>query len=295
MPYSADELKISRNAFYLGIFGNIGLFILKLCFGIFGKSIALINDACHSFSDLLATSVALLGFRISLRPKDISHHYGHYKAEPLVGLFVALTLVAIGVITGYRAILSIIKGPVAPKSIAAVAALISILGKELMAKYCFRVGKLLNSTSIMATAYDHRSDALSSIPVFLAIICARVGFKFLDPLAGFFVSCTICYFAYKVGRDNIGMLMDQAPDKKFLDKIKEEISKVDGVLGMHKVRVRQLGRGTSIDLHIEVDSKSSVIEGDKIANAVREQLENLEEVDSALVHICPHTSDGNNE
>lgn len=150
-----------------------------------GKSIALINDAFHSLSDLLATSVALLGFRVSLRPRDVSHHYGHYKAEPLVGLFVALTLVAIGVITGYRAILSIIKGPVAPRSIAAVAALISILG-------------------------------------------------------------------------------------------------------MHEMRVRQLGRGVSVDLHIKVDSKSSVIEGDEIANAVRERLEDLEEVDSALVHICPH-------
>jgi len=279
-------VKKGKGSLYLGIFGNLGLFILKLAFGIFAGSIALINDAFHSLSDFLSSSLALMGFRVSLAPADSSHPYGHHKAEPLAGLGVAIFLAGAASFLAYNAF-SHISPQTPPKSVALTISLISIISKEIMARYCFRIGNLLKSPSIKATAYDHRSDALSSVAAFLGILGARAGFKFLDPLVGFIISIMILYFSFKIGKKNIDMLMDKVPSRYLVKKITERATEVKGVLDIHNVRVRQLDEEVGLDMHVEVAPGISLIEAHKIAHRVQEKLEEMEEVSTALIHICP--------
>jgi cation diffusion facilitator family transporter len=273
-------------AIYVGIFGNIALFVLKLAIGIFSGSIALTNDAFHSLSDFLATFIVLLGYKTSLRPADASHPYGHHKADPLVGLGVALSLAGMSVFLAYDAISNVSRG-IEPKGIALFAVLISIIVNEGMAMYCFGVGKELKSPAIEATAYDHRSDALSSVVAFVGITGAKFGFKFLDPIAGLIIAIMICYFGFKVGKKNIDMLMDKVPDERLLKEIRQKAKEVEGVLDVHKIRARQLGKMVALDMHVDVDPEISVIKAHKIAHSVQKRLEELEEVESVLVHVCP--------
>ncbi|VUT23662.1 MAG: ferrous iron efflux protein F [Candidatus Methanolliviera sp. GoM_oil] len=274
-------------ALYMGIFGNIALFVIKFAIGIFSGSIALTNDAFHSLSDFLATVVVLLGYKTSLKPADASHPYGHYKAEPLVGLGVALSLVGMSVFLAYNAILNISR-EIEPKNIALLAVLISIVVKECMARYAFSVERELRSPAIEATAYDHRSDALSSVVAFFGILAAKFGLSFLDPVAGFIIAMMICYYGFKVGKKNVDMLMDKSLEDGLLREIGERAMEVPGVLGIHRVRSRQMGGKAVLDMHIDVDPNISVIRAHEISHAVQKSLEELDWVRSVLVHVCPY-------
>jgi len=282
-----SRMKKGMIALYVGIFGNIALFVIKFAIGIFSGSIALTNDAFHSLSDFLATVVVLLGYKTSLRPADASHPYGHYKAEPLVGLGVALSLVGMSVFLAYNAI-SNVSSAVEPKSIALLAVLISIVVKECMARYSFGVGRELRSPAIEATAYDHRSDALSSVVAFFGILATKFGLSFLDPVAGFIIAMMICYYGFKVGKKNVDMLMDRSPKDKLLREIRERTMEVPGVLGIQRVRGRQMGGKALLDMHIDVDPNISVIRAHEISHAAQKSLEELDWVRSVLVHVCPY-------
>jgi cation diffusion facilitator family transporter len=247
----------------------------------------LTNDAFHSLSDFLATFIVLLGYKTSLRPADASHPYGHHKAEPLVGLGVALSLSGMSVLLAYDAFSNVSSG-IEPKSIALLVVLISIIVKEGMVRFCFKVGKELRSLAIEATAYDHRSDALSSVVAFVGIFGAQFGFGFLDPMAGFIIAIMICYLGLKVGKKNIDKLMDKSPDDKLLKEIKRKAMEVSGVLDVHRVRARQIGDGVILDMHVDVSPNISVMEAHEIAHSVQNKLEEHEEVESALVHVCPY-------
>jgi len=277
-----DEGKLS---FYLGIFGNIALFILKFIVGTFSGSIALINDAFHSLSDFLSTTIAYIGYTASIRPADKSHPYGHEKAESIGGFIVALFLLGMGIFLAYNSIRNITTEQ--PKNIALFAVTVSIISKELMARYCFRVADKLNSPAIKATAYDHRSDALSSLVAFVGVLGAILGIYFLDSVAGFILAILIFYYGIKVCRENINILMDRSPPQEVINLINNEVKKIPGVVGIHRIRARRMGRDFVIDMHVDVDPSISLITAHEIAHDVEKKLEDSGRVESVLVHICP--------
>ncbi len=143
-------------------------------------------------------------------------------------------------------------------------------------------------------AYDAISNVSRGIePKSIALFAvsffgAQFGFEFLDSLTGFIIAIMICYFGFKVGKKNIDMLMDRSPDDELLKEIKQEAMEVSGVLDVHRVRARQLGEEVALDMHVDVDPEISVLEAHEIAHSVQKKLEELEEVESALVHICPY-------
>jgi cation diffusion facilitator family transporter len=174
-----------------------------------------------------------------------------------------------------------------PGGIALWVALFSILLKELLARYSFKVGNRLKSPTIRALAADHRSDELSSLLAFIGILGAKLGLPVLDPLAGLIIALIIIFMGLRVGKRNVDMLMDKAPGPDLLEKIRNEACAVEGVHGIHSVRARQLGEEVGIDMHVEVDPELSIREAHRIAHDVQDRLEILDEVASALVHICP--------
>jgi cation diffusion facilitator family transporter len=274
-----------------GIFGNILLFALKLSIGLISRSVALVNDAFNSLSDVFASILALLGYRTSQAPLDRDHHYGHRKAEPLCALGVALLIVLMGAFLAYSTI-GRLGSTETPGGLALWVAAFSILLKEILARYSLKIGNRLKSPTIRALAVDHRSDELSSFLAFIGILGAKLGIPVLDPLAGLIIALIIVLVGLRVGKRNVDMLMDKAPDPRSLEIIRTCALSVEGVLGVHRVRARQLGEEVSLDLHVEVDSNLSIREAHEIAHRVQDCLESLDDVASALVHVCPKGESG---
>jgi cation diffusion facilitator family transporter len=278
--------KRGERVLVLGILGNLFLFGLKALVGAISGSLALLNDGFNSLSDTMSSVLALIGFRASRKPKDQSHHYGHRKAEPLAGFVVSLFIVLMGAFLAYETAQRI-GHPEIPGGIAVWAAVAAILLKEVLARYSLSVGRRLRSPSIKALAHDHRGDVLSSTVALVGIVGARLGFPLLDPAAGFLVALIIVYMGFRVGKENVDMLMDRAPNPDLLERIESEARSVHGVLGVHSVRARKLGEDVTLDLHVEVDPDLRMREADRIAHRVQRRLESMEEISSALPHLCP--------
>lgn len=278
------------------IIGNIALTIFKLLAGIFGNSNAMVADALHSASDIIATSAVLIGIQVAKKPFDKKHPYGHGKAEPIVASFVGITLVAAAVF--------IIKGIVdsmightftTPTYLALAAAVLSIVIKETMYRITYAAGKKINSESIMADAWHHRSDAYSSIGTLAGISGSIIGkglgvsfLEYLDPVAGAAVACFIFKIAFDILKHSLKNLMDSAPDDEKIKKIADLVVNVEGILSIPVIKGRYIGQRLFIDMEIEVDSENTVSEGHDIANETRRKvIEDIDDVYEVLVHVEP--------
>jgi len=280
----------SKTCTLFGLIINTALAIFKLFAGIFGSSYAMIADSIHSFSDTFATGMVYVFLRIGEKPPDESHPYGHANAEIIAAFLVALIILATGTFIGISAIRLIAHQQFAtPATIALVAAATSIVIKEAMFRYTFSVGKRNNSPAIIANAWDHRSDAYTSIAALIGIAGAKMGFHYLDPIAGLVVSAFIIKMSLDLFRPNIGILMDERPDSPTLDKIRTTALKVDGVKAIDCLKAHRVGAALTVDLEIAVDSSLSVEHGHQVAEKVKTSL--LAEVDcvqDVSVHINPH-------
>ena len=281
--------------------GNILLSIFKGIAGYLGGSKAMIADAFHSASDVLATIVVYFSIKIAGRPVDKGHPYGHGKIEPLAAAFVGITLV----IAAYFIVKGIIESIVAqsfnaPSIIALIAAVVSIVVKEIMYRETYKVGQKLNSDSIKANAWDHRSDAYSSIGTFFGILGSIAGkhlgidfLKYLDPVAGILVASLIFKIAFEILGGAIKGLMDAHPGDDKLEDIWKVVESVEGVVSIDWIRARYIGSHLMVDMAIVVDAKKSVHEGHVIADAVRDRvLEKVNNTGEVLVHVNP-ASDNN--
>lgn len=279
------------------LFGNLVLSILKGLAGFFGGSKAMIADSFHSASDVIATVVVYVSIKIAKKPVDHNHPYGHGKIEPLSAAFVGLTLIYAGFV--------IIKGIIesiathsfqTPSFIALLAALISIIVKEIMFKYTYATGKKINSEAIMANAWDHRSDAYSSIGTFLGILGSMAGkyfnihmLEYLDPIAGALVACLIFKVAIEIIINAIKGLMDSSPEPEKIHEIKSIARNVDGVHSISWIKARYIGQHFLVDMAIDIDGDKSVEEGHNIAVLVKSKvLKHIQEAGDVLIHIHPY-------
>ena len=280
----------SKTCTLVGLVTNVALAVFKLLAGIFGFSYAMIADAIHSFSDCLATGTVYVGLRIAEKPTDERHPYGHANAETIAAFLVALIILATGVFVGVSAVQLIAhKHFETPATIALAAAATSIIIKEWMFRYTLKVGERNNSPAVIANAWDHRSDAYSSMAALAGIVGAKLAFPYLDPIAGLAVSALIVKMSVTLLRPNIGILMDERPEPAVLDKIRASALEVGGVEAIDSMRVHRRGSTFSIDIEMAVDSRLTVEQGHRVASGVKSKLlSEVEHVQDVMVHVNPY-------
>jgi cation diffusion facilitator family transporter len=275
----------------LGILVNGFLIVFKSLTGIFGQSQALIADAVHSFSDLFTDVVVLVGLRIGLKAPDENHHFGHARIETLASAIVGLALVATALFLGIKATFNIYHHTeYHPTGLALMGAGVSIAFKEVLYHYTVRTGRRIKNQLIVANAWHHRSDALSSVAVLLGVAGARLkpSWHILDAYAALLVS----FFIIKVGLDifkkTLSEFTDTSPEPEVIDKIKDCARCVNGVIDIHDLRVRSSGGLYQMETHIVVDGRLTVIEGHGIAKAVERCLEEeIDSLDRVIIHVDP--------
>ena len=279
----------------IGMLSNIALTAVKAVAGLLGNSVAMLADAVHSVSDLLTDFVTLWASKVSHKPRDADHPYGHGKFESLGALIISGLLVATGLGIGWHAIenMQLVmagKGLGHPTGIALVGAVISIAVKELIYQATMKVGNKYDSKVIKANAWHHRSDAISSVVALVGVVGGMLELPIVDPIAGLLVSGLIVKAAVELAWDSLKDLTDQNVSAAVLQQVERLLGEMkgEGVVGWHQLRGRRMGPYMILDVHIEVSPKLSVTVSHQIAEKVRRHImERMPAVSEVLVHIDP--------
>ena len=249
----------------------------------------MISDGVHSLSDVISSIGVFIGLRISQKPADIDHPYGHEKFEAVLSKILAFILFLTGLSIGYSAIETIVSSSyIIPKMMTIWAALLSIGVKEWMYHYTIRQAKKIESTALAADAWHHRSDSLSSIGALIGIIGARLGFPILDPLAALVITLIILKVAIEIFVEATNQVIDKAASPELVNEIIQQIQSVNGVLAIDSLKTRVHSNRIYVDLEISVEATLSLIEAHTIAEAVHYQLEqNIHKIKHCTVHVNP--------
>ena len=275
----------------LGIFVNLGLALIKGSAGLLGNSFALVADGLESVTDVFSGLVVYFGLKISVKPPDADHPYGHGKAEPIAAVVVSLALMAAALGIVYEGIREIVAphGTPAPYTLVVLAGVLII--KELLFRHVGSVGESIGSVAVKSDAWHHRSDALTSAFAFVGISIALLGgpgWEAADGWAALCAALVILYNAWKQLRPAVLELADIAPDASMETQVRAIAGRVPGVLGLDKCYVRKMGFSLYVDLHIVVNGNLSVRQGHTIAHEVENQvLDGLPKVAEVLVHVEP--------
>ena len=285
-----NESRLIRKISAVGISGNIFLVAVKLLGGIAGRSAAMVSDAIHSLSDVFATFVAWLGVQLGRRAADESHPYGHDRFECLASLVLSLVLLCTGLGIGAGGVKRLLSGaaPTSPGKLALIAAVVSILTKELMFRYVRHYARVLNSSAFLADAWHHRSDALSSVGSLVGIGGAMLGYPALDSAA----CVVICLFILKVAvdilRDALQKLLDTSCGAELERELAAFIAGRDGVVTLDLLRSRRFGDKIYLDAEISVDGSLSLAEAHDIADAVHDAVEQAyPDIKHIMIHENP--------
>lgn len=285
-----DKYKIAKKVSLVTIVLNVILAIFKMIAGIVGKSNAMIADGLHTLSDVVTTVVVLVGIKIAMKDPDKNHPYGHEKYESIFAKLLSMLLIITGIFIGYESVKLVISQEFTkPGNIALVAALLSVVVKELMYHYTKYYARKIKSVSMEADAWHHRSDAFSSIGTFLGVLGAKLGFPVLDPIAGVVVSVLIVKVGVDLYKESVKGLVDESADEETVNKLKEAVENTSGVIGIKNIKTRMFGSRIYVDIEILVDGTISVKEGHDIAETVHDKVESsLEDVKHCMVHVEPY-------
>lgn len=272
---------------------NLILSMMKLLAGIIASSGAMISDAVHSASDVFSTIIVIAGIAISRKKSDADHQYGHERMECVASLLLAVVLALTGGGIGIKGIRKITGGNygdlAVPGLLALAAAVISILVKEWMYWYTRAAAKKTGSGALMADAWHHRSDALSSIGAFIGILGARMGYPVLDAVA----SVGICLFiekaAFDICRDAMDKMVDKSCPDELVGQMREVVQKEDGVIGIDDLKTRLFGDKIYVDVEFSADGRKSLEESHDIAERVHAAIEReFPAVKHCMVHVNPY-------
>jgi cation diffusion facilitator family transporter len=289
-PDAARE-KIVRKVTWVGLWANLFLAGFKFIAGISGRSQALVADAIHSLTDLTTDIAVIAGSHYWSRPPDDDHPYGHKRLETLVTVFIGIVLIAAGIGIGWRAISTLQQKDAAPPGwIAVLAAIVSIVCKEAIYRWTATTGKRVKSPALAANAWHHRTDALSSLPVLVAVAGAKAfpSWSFLDHFGAAVVSIFILHASIKIIWPAVSELIDAGVPTETRKKIRAMVLKNEDVLQVHDIRTRYISSSIQVDLHIVVDGTITVRAGHVIADDVRDRIvEEISEVLDVIVHVDP--------
>lgn len=281
---------------WIGFFVNMILSIGKLVAGIVGRSGAMVADGVHSVSDFATDVVVLIFVKVSALPKDEDHDYGHGKFETLATIIIGLGLFVVGfgiLRKSVNLILQFINGcPIEqPGAIALVAAAISILAKEMLFRYTRKIGESVNSPAVVANAWHHRSDALSSVGTFIGIGGAYfLGQKWaiLDPIAAVIVSLLIFKVSFDLVKPGIGEMLERSLPKEQEEEIESIVLSNSHFSDIHNMKTRRIGSGIAIELHVRVPGNMTVREShdatEDVENKIKEKYGQHTQV---ILHVEP--------
>ena len=282
---------------FVGSVVNIALVGFKFFAGIVGNSAAMIADAVHSLSDLITDVVIIVFVRISAKPKDKDHNYGHGKFETFATLLIGAILLSVGIgiaWNGVSTIISVVNGETLqrPGMIAFYGAVATIVSKELLYWHTIFQARKLKSDAMKANAWHHRSDGFSSIGVTIGIggaIFLGEKWTILDPLAALFISIFIIVVAFKLMKPCIDELMEKSLPDNLEKEIIAIVESFDGVSDLHNLHTRKLGNNCAIEFHIRMDGKTSLTEThDKITEIEHRLKEHYGQRTHVIIHMEPH-------
>ena len=290
MSADMDFEKTATRVSLVSIAGNAVLSLFKLLAGVLAHSGAMISDAVHSASDVLSSIIVIIGVKLSVRAPDKEHPYGHERFECVAAIVLAVVLAVTGLLIGYKAFGSIEGRGTQPMPgvLALVAAAVSIVVKEAMYWYTRFFGKRLNSASLMASAWDHRSDALSSVGALVGIAGARMGHPVMEPIASLVICLFILKAAYDIFRDAMGKMVDRAADAETEKSLTDCVLSEKEVRGVDRLRTREFGSRIYVDLEIRLDGSMTLYDAHAIAERVHDRIEReFPSVKHIMVHVNP--------
>ncbi|MXV38654.1 cation diffusion facilitator family transporter [Flavobacteriaceae bacterium Ap0902] len=293
--HHSNNYKIAKKAIILSILGNLVLALIKGIAGFLGNSFALIADGIESMTDVLSSSLALIGLNYAAKPPDDDHPYGHGKAEPLMTFVIVLFLIGATCYIVYESIQNILHPHAPPKAFTLYILAGIILSKEMFYRVISKKGKDADSSMIQADAWHHRSDAITSLAAFIGIAIALYmgeGWASADDWAALVACAVILYNAYLIFRPALGEILDEHIYDDFIDEIRETSCEIDGVLGTEKCFIRKHGMQYLVDLHLLVNAQITVKQGHDISHDVKKKLmEVYPEILDVLIHIEPFNPD----
>ncbi len=272
---------------------NTLLSLAKLAAGILASSEAMVSDAVHSASDVFSTFVVIIGIKLAGKKADKEHPYGHERMECVAAILLAAVLAVTGAGIGLSGLRKIVSGsaqdiPV-PGILAIVAAVLSIVVKEWMFWYTRGNAKKVNSGALMADAWHHRSDSLSSVGALAGIIGARLGFPVMDPLASVIICLFIFQAAYEIFKDAVDKMVDKSCDEETQQKIRVLVQRQPGVMRVDSLQTREFGNKIYVDLEIAADGNLSLNASHEIAENVHDEIEKaFPQIKHIMIHVNPY-------
>ena len=288
-----ERLKKGEKAAKYATFTNFALSIMKGVFGLLSGSVALIADSINSFSDIFASLAVFIGLKLSQRKPDQKFPYGYYKAETLSSLIIAGVIV----FSGLEIVIESVQGIINPQPlkipfIAILVAAISVAVSFLMSRYKQKVGEEIESPALLGDAKHSLIDVLASVLVFVGILGSYIGYLSLQGVAGLLVSILIIWMGLKIGKNAVLVLLDATLNPERVEQIKKLALSVDGVEGVHEVRVRSSGPYIFSELHLETKKDLSVEKAHEISEEVEKTIKNkVKELETLLVQIEPAKKD----
>lgn len=294
----SNRYKKAQIATMIGIAVNLLLAVLKAVGGILGNSRALVADAAHSASDVVSSIAVLVGIRAAQKPPDSEHPYGHGKSENVATLIVAILLVVVGFEIIYNAIVSLMEGTAQNYTtmIALYIIIFSIVVKEVLFQYKYRLGTKIKSPALIADAWHHRSDAISSVVALVGIGLSIIGtaygipyLGYLDPVASAIIALIIMYMGFQLAKDAVSMTLEVVLNEDETREMRKTVVEIDKVRQIDRLIARSHGSYVIIDIKISVDADITVEEGHHVARIVKQTLlKNHEEVKDVNVHVNPY-------
>lgn len=286
------QIKIAMEVSQKSLAVNVILSAIKFIAGVIANSGAMISDAIHSASDVFSTVIVMIGVKLSAKEEDKDHPYGHERLECVAAIILAMLLLMTGIFIGYESVQKILSAETEelaiPGTLAVVAAVISIIVKEIMFWYTRHYARLIHSEALMADAWHHHSDALSSVGALIGIVGARMGLPVLDPVAGLFICFFIAKAAFDIFREAIEKMVDHNCDEAFENALREKILSYSEVHTIDLMKTREFGNRIYVELEISVDGQLPLIEAHEIAETIHDDIEkNFPSVKHIMIHLNP--------
>ena len=285
-----NSTRIAFRVSRISICANVILSAAKLLAGLIARSGAMVSDAVHSVSDVFSTFIVMIGVHLAGKESDREHPYGHERMECVAAIVLADILLATGLIIGWQGIRKILNPEEleAPGFLALIAAVLSIGVKEAMYQYTRKAAKQIDSDALMADAWHHRSDALSSVGALIGIGGARLGYPILDPVASLLICLFIAKAAYEIFRDAINKMVDESADEETENAFRSCALAHPGVMGVDRLMTRKFGNRMYVEMEISLDGGLSLTAAHAIAEEVHSDIERrFPRVKPIMIHVNP--------
>ena len=285
-----DPKKTAFRVSRISILANVVLSALKLAAGLLARSGAMVSDAVHSLSDVFSTFIVMIGVHLAGRASDKEHPYGHERMECVAAIVLAGVLLATGLMIGWQGVQKILHPETlqVPGILALIAALVSIAVKEAMYQYTRKAAKRIDSDALMADAWHHRSDALSSVGALIGIGGALLGFPILDPIASLVICLFIAKAAYDIFRDAVNKMVDERADEETENALRACALSHPGVKGVDLLNTRKFGSRLYVEMEIAVDGEMTLTAAHAIAEGVHNEIEQqFPKVKHIMIHVNP--------